>query len=95
MFFTCLLYLNNRVFTHIGISGIIHLNEFIIIKRKHRLSNHLSPKGFWNMLFPLIVFLLSTDVFLYFFLQLSKVVDLNVYLKIWWLLKIESFFKVF
>lgn len=47
------------------------------------------------MVFPWNVFFLSTEVFLYFFLQLSRVVDLNVSLNIWWLLNIESFFNVF
>ena len=53
------------------------------------------PKGFWKIFWWTVFFFYRQVLLrLYFFFQLSKVVDLKVYLKTLWVLKMQSFFKV-
>ena len=78
---------------------MLSVNRLLIMffPKESILINHLIPKGLWNILWLTFVFF-PNDVFwtVNFFRQLSSVVDLKVYLNIWWLLKmlLFSFFKV-
>lgn len=59
------------------------------------INYHLKPKGFWKILCPpLLLFSIEFLWTVNFLRQLSKVVDLKVSLKNWWLLKILLFFLI-
>lgn len=85
------------MWTSINYVYIVH--QLLIKKVWQQKYSHLSKaKGFWKMLCVFALLLLSISFFwiMYFFFQLSRVVDLKVSLKICLVLKmlLSTFFKV-